>query len=284
MQTLANKQSAGAAEGTQAGDKTPLLARANVYKIGVQVAAPIAAMFILLALWQVIVQGAHVPNYILPAPSAFLPAVGRNWPELWSATFITGEEAIVGFLAAIVFSIPLALLLASIRVVRDMIYPLIVFFQVVPKIAVAPLLIVWFGANKMSVMILTWALCFFPILVNSMTGFMAIDEQQLYITKSMGASRWQTFRYLRFQSALPFIFAGLRIAVVLAVVGVIVGEFVGSNAGLGYIIQASSGVLNTSLIFADLVVLTVLGLVLNYVVVAAEWLLMPWQRKVRRSL
>lgn len=284
MQTLANKQGAGSAEGAPAGDKTPLLARANVYKIGVQVAAPIAAMFILLALWQVIVQGARVPNYILPAPSAFLPAVARNWPELWSATFTTGEEAIVGFLAAIVFSIPLALLLASIRVVRDMIYPLVVFFQVVPKIAVAPLLIVWFGANKMSVIILTWALCFFPILVNSMTGFMAIDEQQLYITKSMGASRWQTFRYLRFQSALPFIFAGLRIAVVLAVVGVIVGEFVGSNAGLGYIIQASSGILNTSLIFADLVVLTVLGLVLNYIVVGAEWLLMPWKHKVRRSL
>jgi NitT/TauT family transport system permease protein len=284
VQTLASKQGAGSADETPAGGKTPLLARANVYKVGIQVASPIAAMLLLLVLWQVIVAGAHVPNYILPAPSAFLPAIGKNWGVLWSATVTTGEEAIVGFVIAIVFSIPLALLLASIRVVRDMVYPLVVFFQVVPKIAVAPLLIVWFGANKMSVIILTWALCFFPVLVNSMAGFMAIDQQQLYITKSMGASRWQTFRYLRLQSALPFIFAGLRIAVVLAVVGVIVGEFVGSNAGLGYIIEASSGILNTSLIFADLVVLTVLGLVLNYIVVGAEWLLMPWKRKVRRSL
>lgn len=284
MQTAASKQGAGAADGTSAGNAVPWLARANAYKIGIQVAAPIAAMVLLLVLWQVIVDGARVPNYILPAPSSFLPMVGKSWPELWSATVTTGEEAIVGFLIAIAFSIPLALLLASIRVVRDMVYPLVVFFQLVPKIAVAPLLIVWFGANKLSVIVLTWALCFFPILVNSMAGFMAIDPQQLYITRSMGATRWQTFRYLRLQSALPFIFAGFRIAVVLAVVGVIVGEFVGSNAGLGYIIEASSGILNTPLIFADLVVLTVLGLVLNYLVVGAEWLLMPWKRKVRRSL
>jgi NitT/TauT family transport system permease protein len=284
VQTLASKQGAASAEDAPAGDRTPLLARANLYKVGIQIAAPIAAMLLLLVLWQVIVTGAHVPHYILPSPSAFLPAIVKNWSQLWSATVTTGEEAIIGFLIAIAFSIPLALLLASIRIVRDMVYPLVVFFQLIPKIAVAPLLIVWFGANSMSVIILTWALCFFPILVNSMAGFMAIDQQQLYITKSMGASRWQTFRYLRLQSALPYIFAGLRIAVVLAVVGVIVGEFVGSNAGLGYIIQASSGVLNTSLIFADLVVLTVLGLVLNYIVVGGEWLLMPWKRKVHRSL
>lgn len=284
VQTLASKKGIGPAEGSPAGDKPPLLARAKVYKVGIQVTAPIVAMVILLVLWQVIVVGGHIPDYILPAPSSFLPMIGKSWPQLWAATVTTGEEAIVGFLVAIVFSIPLALLLASIRLVRDMIYPLVVFFQIVPKIAVAPLLIVWFGANQMSVIVLTWALCFFPILVNSMTGFMAIDQQQLYITRSMGASRWQTFRYLRLQSALPFIFAGLRVAVVLAVVGVIVGEFVGSNAGLGYIIEASSGVLNTPLIFADLVVLTVLGLALNYIVVGAEWLLMPWKRKVGRSL
>lgn len=101
MQTLANKQSAGTAEGPPAGDRTPLLARANVYKIGVQVAAPIAAMFILLALWQVIVEGARVPNYILPAPSAFLPAVGKNWPELWSAPrsrrrHVPGQRLLLG--------------------------------------------------------------------------------------------------------------------------------------------------------------------------------------------
>ncbi|MBO0820094.1 MAG: ABC transporter permease [Nocardiopsaceae bacterium] len=282
MQTLASKK--GLEPEAPAGDKPPLLARARVYKVGVQVTAPIAAMIILLVLWQIVVVGGRIPDYILPAPSSFLPMIGKSWPQLWSATVTTGEESIIGFLIAIVFSIPLALLLASIRVIRDMVYPLVVFFQLVPKIAIAPLLIVWFGANQTSVIVLTWALCFFPILVNAMAGFMALDEQQLYITKSMGASRWQTFRYLRLQSALPFIFAGLRVAVVLAVVGVIVGEFVGSNSGLGYIIEASSGVLNTPLIFADLVVLTVLGLVLNYIVVGAEWLLMPWKRKVRRSL
>lgn len=257
-----------------------LAVRARV--LGARVAAPVIAVIFVLVLWQIIVTAARVPSYILPAPSRFIPVIGKDWSQLWSSTVVTGDETVIGFLLAVAFSIPLALLLASIRLVRDAVYPLIVFFQVIPKIAVAPLLIVWFGAGQLSVIVLTWALCFFPILVDSMVGFMAIDERHLYITRSMGATRWQAFRYLRLQSALPHIFAGLRVAIVLAVVGVIVGEFVGSNAGLGYLLEASTGILNTRLVFADLVVLTAFGLLLNYIVVGAEWLFMPWKRKVRQ--
>lgn len=116
-----------------------------------------------------------------------------------------------------------------------------------------------------------------------MIGFMSIDHQLLYITKSMGASRFQTLRYVRFPSAVTYIFAGLKISVVLAVIGVIVGEFVGSNAGLGYLLEASAGILNTSLVFADLVILSVLGLILNYLVLACEWLVTPWKRNSERN-
>lgn len=244
-----------------------------------RIMAPIAGLIVVLALLQAAVSAFHIPNYILPPPTDFLPAIANNWGQLWPATAVTTEEVVYGFALATVFSIPLALVLSSLRVVRDTLYPLIVFFQVIPKIAIAPLMIIWFGAGKLSVTLLTLALCFFPILVNSMTGFTQLDPRRLYITRSMGASRWQTFRYLRVQSALPFIFAGFRVASTLAVTGVIVGQFVGSAAGLGYLLEASTGILNTSLVFADVVVLSLLGLIINYVVVAAEALFMPWQRK-----
>lgn len=244
-----------------------------------RILAPIAGLAAVLALLQLAVAVFHIPKYILPPPSDFLPAIVTDWNQLWPATVVTAEEVVYGFLLGTVFSIPLALVLSSIRPIRDTLYPLIVFFQVIPKIAIAPLMIIWFGAGKMSVTLLTFALCFFPILINSMAGFSQLDPRRLYITKSMGASRWQTFRYLRVQSALPYMFAGFRVASTLAVTGVIVGQFVGSAAGLGYLLEASTGILNTALVFADVVVLSILGLVVNYIVVAAEALCMPWQRR-----
>jgi NitT/TauT family transport system permease protein len=239
---------------------------------------PLLALLVLAGIWQVLVVALNVPLYILPAPTKFIPTIGSNWSILWSATLTTGEEVLYGFLLGTIVGVALALVFAQIRIVRDALYPVVVFFQVIPKIALAPLMVVWFGAGTLSVTLVTFALCVFPILVNSMTGFMNIDERMLYITSSMGASRWQTFRYLRLQSALPFIFAGLRVAVVLATTGAIVGEFVGSNSGLGYVLDAATGQLNTQLIFADLTVLSLFGLLLNYLVVGVEWAAMPWRR------
>lgn len=239
---------------------------------------PILALLVLAGIWQVLVVALNVPLYILPPPTKFIPTVGSDWSILWSATLTTAEEVLYGFLLGTVVGVSLALVFAQVRIVRDALYPVVVFFQVIPKIALAPLMVVWFGAGTLSVTLVTFALCVFPILVNSMTGFMNIDERMLYITSSMGAGRWQTFRYMRLQSAMPFIFAGLRVAVVLATTGAIVGEFVGSNSGLGYVLDAATGQLNTQLVFADLTVLSLFGLLLNYVVVGIEWLAMPWRR------
>lgn len=250
----------------------------TVGRLAVKVVAPLGGLLLLGLIWQAAVAVFDVPIYILPPPSKFVPSIGYNWSVLWSATLVTAEEIIYGFVLGAVVSIPLALLFSSVRWIRAAFYPLVVFLQVIPKIAVAPLLIIWFGANKQSVVILTFTLCFFPILVNALAGFTELEERQLYISRSMGASRWQTFKYIRLKSAMPFIFAGFKIAIVLAVTGVIVGQFVGSNAGLGYVLEAATGILNTPLIFADLVVLSVLGLIANYVIVGLEWLAMPWRR------
>lgn len=239
---------------------------------------PVLAVLVVGGIWQLLVVQLNVAEYILPPPSKFLSTLGSSWGILWSEMVVTLQEVLYGFVIATVVSIPLGFLLATVYSVRETFYPLVIFFQVIPKIAVAPLFVVWFGVGKFSVTILTFTLCFFPIVVNSMTGFMELEPRLLYLTRSMGATRWQTFRYVRMQAALPFIFSGLKVAIVFATTGAIVGEFVGSNAGLGYLLDRATGFLDTRLVFADLVVLSAMGIALSYVIEAVQWALMPWRR------
>lgn len=250
------------------------IAHSTALRIGLPVATFIAA----LLLWQALVTLFTVPSYIVPAPTVVLTRLLHSIPALWDGALVTGYEVIAGFLIATAVSIPLAFLIASVRLVEVAFYPLIVVLQTVPKIAVAPLFIVWFGFGAMPKILLTFLLCFFPILVDSLTGFKALDQRLLYITKSMGASGVQTFRHIRMPAALPFIFSGLKVAVVLAVTGAIVAEFVGANAGLGYLLLRASSNLDTPLIFSVLVVLSLLGLVFAYAVEVIERMIAPWQR------
>ncbi len=156
---------------------------------------------------------------------------------------------------------------------------MIVFFQLIPKIAIAPLFVVWFGFGLFPKVLLTFLLCFFPTLVASMTGFRALDERVLFLTESMGASWWQTFRHVRLPAAMTYIFAGLKVSIVFAATGAIVGEFVGANAGLGYLLLRGTSYLDMPLIFAVLVALSVVGIFFSYLVQYAERWLMPWQRR-----
>lgn len=240
---------------------------------------PTIAFIVSIALWELLVRALDIKPYILPAPSVVAERFSQEIPTLWDAALVTGSEVIMGFLWAAAISIPLAYLIASARAVEVTFYPVIVVLQTIPKIAVAPLFIVWFGFGTMPKVLLTFLLCFFPILVDSLTGFKALDPRLLYITRSMGASRLQTFGYVRMPAAMPFIFSGLKVAIVLAVTGAIVAEFVGSNAGLGYLLLRASANLDTPLIFSVLVILSVLGLFFSYVVEFAERLVTPWQRK-----
>src|SRR6185369_12526054 len=171
--------------------------------------------------------------------------------------------------------VPLGLMIVSFKWLERSLYPLIVFFQLIPKIAVAPLFVVWFGFGLFPKVLLTFLLCFFPTLVASMTGFRALDERVLYLTKSMGASWWQTFHHVRLPAAMTYIFAGLKVSVVFAATGAIVGEFVGANQGLGYLLLRGTSYLDMPLIFAVLVALSAIGILFSYLVQWAERLLMP---------
>lgn len=240
---------------------------------------PLAAFATLLVAWQFGVRAAGVPEYILPLPTEFLAKLWAERALIAEHSWVTAKEIVLGFLMATAVSIPLGLLIVSWKVLERALYPLIVFFQLIPKIAIAPLFVVWFGFGMFPKVLLTFLLCFFPTLVASMTGFRALDERVLYLTRSMGASGWQTFRHVRLPAALTYIFAGLKVSIVFAATGAIVGEFVGANAGLGYLLLRGTSYLDMPLIFAVLVALSIVGIVFSYLVQFIETLLMPWQRK-----
>ena len=240
---------------------------------------PLATFSLLLLAWQFLVRLFGVPEYILPVPSEFLAKLVQSRALIGEHTLVTSTEIVLGFLIAAAIGVPLGLMIVSLKFLERSLYPLILFFQLIPKIAIAPLFIVWFGFGPFPKILLTFLLCFFPTLVASMTGFRALDERVLYISRSMGASAWQTFRYIRLPAAMGHIFGGFKVSVVFAATGAIVAEFVGANAGLGYLLLRATSYLDMPLIFAVLVALSAIGILFSYAVQLLERLFMPWLRK-----
>jgi len=239
---------------------------------------PLGTFAALLLAWQFLVRAWGVPEYILPVPTEFLVKLVQSWRLIWEHTLVTAYEILAGFVLAAAIGVPLGLMIVSSRTLERSLYPLIVFFQLIPKIAVAPLFIVWFGFGPFPKILLTFLLCFFPTLVASMTGFRALDERVLYLSRSMGANAWQTFRYVRLPSALGHIFGGFKVSVVFASTGAIVAEFVGANSGLGYLLLRATSYLDMPLIFAVLVALSAIGILFSYAVQLLERVCMPWAR------
>lgn len=235
-----------------------------------------ALVFIALVLaWWLAVTLLGIPAYLLPPPQDVLPRLVAAHQSLWNNSLVTLEEIVLGFALSVVTAIPLGLLIALSPAAKRMLYPLLVFIQLVPKIAIAPLFVVWIGFGPTSKVTLTLLLTFFPLLLASIAGFQILDPRFQYLTRSMGATGWQTFRYLRFPSALPVIFGGLKTS---ATIAAIVAEFVGANKGLGYLLLQATGSLDTTLVFAILFVMTIIGLALNSVVEVLEYVMTPWRR------
>lgn len=220
----------------------------------------------------------RIPAYLLPGPGAVFLRIVSDAPMLWNHAQVTLIEILLGFGLTIVTAIPLGLLIALSALAKQIVYPPIMLMQLVPKIAVAPLFLVWLGFGLESKVLLTILMTFFPLLLASISGFMILDDRLLYLTKSMGASGWDTFRYLRFPAALPVIFSGIKTSATIAATAAIVAEFVGANKGLGYVLLRGTSTMDIELVFAVLVVLTIVGIVINYLVEFCEWALTPWQR------
>jgi NitT/TauT family transport system permease protein len=232
----------------------------------------------MVALWWGAVVLFKIPAYLLPGPGAVFSRLVTDAGILWSHTQITLIEILLGFGLTIVTAIPLGLLIALSALAKQVVYPPIMLMQLVPKIAVAPLFLVWLGFGLESKVLLTVLMTFFPLLLASISGFMILDDRLLFLTKSMGASRWDTFRYLRFPAALPVIFSGIKTSATIAATAAIVAEFVGANRGLGYVLLRGTSTMDIELVFAVLVVLTIVGIAINYLVEFSEWAMTPWQR------
>ena len=202
----------------------------------------------------------------------------RDASLLWAHSKVTLTEILLGFGLTVVTAIPLGLVIALSPLAKQLVYPPLMLMQLVPKIAVAPLFLVWLGFGMESKVLLTVLLTFFPLLLASISGFQILDDRLLYLTQSMGATRWQTFRYLRFPAALPVIFSGIKTSATIAATAAIVAEFVGANKGLGYVLLRGTSTMDIELVFAVLVVLTVVGIAVNYAVEFCEWAMTPWQR------
>jgi len=239
---------------------------------------PPLTFVVMVGLWWGAVELFRIPAYLLPGPDAVFARIVADAGLLWTHSKVTLIEILLGFGLTIVIAIPLGLVIALSPLAKQIVYPPIMLMQLVPKIAVAPLFLIWLGFGIESKVLLTVLMTFFPLLLASISGFQILDDRYLYVMRSMGATWWQTFRYLRFPAALPVIFSGIKTSATIAATAAIVAEFVGANKGLGYVLLRGTSTMDIELVFAVLVVLTVVGIAINYIVEFWEWAMTPWQR------
>lgn len=232
-----------------------------------------------LVVWELLVKYTGVPEYILPPPSSIFRAMYNGimsnvYPQHF---FVTLSETLLGFLVGTVLAFMLGTLVALSRRVEYFLYPFIVMFQAMPKVALAPLIIVWFGLGLTSKVINAALVAFFPLMVNTIVGLRSAEEDRINLMRSLAASRIQIFFMLQLPNALPYIFAGLEIAMIFALIGTIVAEFVGAERGLGMLIQSMNFNMDVAGQFSILLILSLLGLVLNGIVSLARRRLLFWE-------
>jgi NitT/TauT family transport system permease protein len=232
---------------------------------------PCLSLFLSLATWEAAVRYFAVPVYLLPAPSVIARKLVVSYPLFLEATMHSVVAIIIGFGVAVLVGIPAATLMIYSEWFRRSVYPILLTAQVLPKVALAPLFIVWFGFGLLPKVLMTFLISFFPIVIDSLTGLNSVRPESLMLIRSMGGTRWQSFWKVRLPGALPSIFGGFKVAITFAVVGTIVAEFVGSDNGLGYILVLARGNLDTVTVFAAILWLIVIGFLFYFAVEMAEW-------------
>ena len=226
--------------------------------------------------WEGAVRFFAIREFILPAPSVVASSAWAIWPTLLNHTLTTLTTVMLGFGASVLVSLPLAMLIASSPLISAAVYPVLVITQSIPKVALAPILIIALGANEVPRVIVTFLVAFFPLVVAAVAGMLATPPELIELGRACRAGILQQMLRIRLPFAVPFIFGGLKVAAALSVVGAVVAEFVGADAGLGYLIQTSMAFFRTPLAFAAVVALALMGMVLFVVVGLVERWLFPW--------
>jgi NitT/TauT family transport system permease protein len=235
---------------------------------------PVGFALATIAMWQVLCQALHIPPVLLPPPSDVWRVLRDNYAILFGEALPTLDESVASFIVASVLGVGLAIALTFSAWIREALYPNVIMFQLIPKIALAPLFIVWLGVGETTSTVVAVFIAFFPIVVSSATGLVSAKPEVLRLCQSLTASEWQAFRMVRFPYAVPYIFAGMKVGVTMAMIGVVVGEFITAQHGLGYIIMFAAGASETATVLAAIVLLCAIGLGLYGVVGLAEWLLL----------
>ena len=243
--------------------------------------AVLIALVALLFVWELAVDLGRIPVFVLPAPSNIWASIVKNWSALLAHSWVTLLETLAGFGLSVAIGIPLAFFIVYSRIFDRVIYPMLVASQAVPKVALAPILLVALGYGIAPKIIVAFLIAFFPVVVNTVTGLASVDRDTLNLMHSMGASKMDVFRKVRFPHAVPSMIAGFKVAIAFAVVGAVVGEFVGSRSGLGYYMLLATGNFDTPLVFACVVFLTLMGIILFYTVGLLEVALGRWNRTAR---
>lgn len=237
---------------------------------GADWALPLLLVAIVVGAWQSAITFGGIQEYVLPGPGTVITTMVVDWHNFLTQSIPTIIAIFVGFAVAIAVALPIAIAMVYSSIVRRAVYPLLIVAQVVPKVALAPLFIIWFGFGQSPKILMVALICFFPIVIDSMVGFNAARPESLMLVRSMGASRWQAFWKVRWPWALPSIFAGAKVGITLAVVGAVVAEFVGADKGLGVLLITARGNLDSVTVFAAIGWLTVIGFVLFVIVELLE--------------
>ena len=244
------------------------------------------AVILLLAtilVWEAAVRIFPISSFIVPAPSEVARSLVAQWDVLAQATVVTAGEILFGFLVSVVVGIALALVIVRFDWLGRALYPLVVLFQNVPKVALAPIFILWFGYGLAPKIGLILVIAFFPVTLSMLAGMQSVDRSLLSLMNSVGASRTQILFRIRVPHSLPNLMAGTKIAATLSVIGAIVGEFAGASDGLGYVIQFASTQLDTALVFAALLLVSVLGIAFYYATEILERIVVPWAPKFSQT-
>jgi NitT/TauT family transport system permease protein len=246
-------------------------------------AGALAIFLLLVVAWELTVRLFGIKDYLLPPPTKVWAEFVKRYDPVMASAWVTTQEILAGFALAAAVSIPLAAAISYSRFMEHAVYPAIVFLQIIPKIAIAPLFIIWFGFGFTPKLLLVFLLSFFPIVVAAIAGFKSVDPDIMDFARTTGAGGWRLFAKIRLPQALPHIFTGLKVGAALSATAAVVAEFVASDKGLGYLLLQYNGQLETPMVFAIIVLLSLIGLLVYYAVEVVERFTIPWHVSQQRD-
>lgn len=239
---------------------------------------------IVLVLWELVVRVFNISDFLLPLPTNIAERAFIDRSLLLHHLSITMIETVLGFAAAVLIGIVVAIVITTSERSKNLVMPIVIATQLVPKVAIAPLVLLWFGYGITSKVVIAFLIAFFPIVIDMATGLTMVEKELVDLLRSLGAKRWKIFVKAQIPHSLPFLFSGMRIAITLAIIGAIVGEFIGGSQGVGYLIVTSTSELKTELVFACLLVLTAAGFLLFALIGLLERIIVPWSAAEREEL